>query len=110
MAKKAGRVENLKPFKKGQSGNPKGRPKKLPELTDLVNELFGSENGEVSKASIREVLEQQFKKASKGDSRAAEIVLNYAYGKPKQAVELAGKDGGPIQHTYKLPDGTEMTF
>ena len=27
MANKRGRIENLKPFKKGQSGNPSGRPK-----------------------------------------------------------------------------------
>jgi hypothetical protein len=34
-AKKRGRVENLKPFKKGHSGNPGGRPKRGP-LTDAL--------------------------------------------------------------------------
>jgi hypothetical protein len=38
---KRGRVENLKPFKPGQSGNPSGRPKKTP-LTDLYKELLDS--------------------------------------------------------------------
>lgn len=74
-----------------------GRPRKLPELQELVDELFGAEDGNVTKANIRQVLEQQFKKAAKGDSRAAEIILNYAYGKPKQAHEHSGPDKGPIE-------------
>jgi hypothetical protein len=28
---------------------------------------------------------------------AAEIVLAYGWGKPSQAVELTGKDGGPVE-------------
>lgn len=102
--------KNLKPFKKGHDDrrNLEGRPRALPELKDVVDDLLGSENGEVSKAAIRDVLEAQLKKAKKGDPRAAEIVLGYAYGKPPQAHVHTGKDGGPIEHTYRLPDGTEI--
>ena len=35
----AGRTENLKPWKPGQSGNPGGRPKKRP-ITELYEELL----------------------------------------------------------------------
>lgn len=35
----AGRIENLKPWPKGQSGNPGGRPRRRP-LTELYEELL----------------------------------------------------------------------
>ena len=38
MKKKSGHVTNLKSWKKGQSGNPKGRPKKADCLTSLLKE------------------------------------------------------------------------
>jgi len=37
--KKRGRIENLKPFKPGQSGNPSGRPKKKP-VTEMYEAIF----------------------------------------------------------------------
>ncbi len=80
-----------------KSLNPDGRPRKLPELKDLVDDLFGGEDGDTKGAAIRKVLEEQYKKAERGDSRAAEIILGYAFGKPKQITEHTGKDGGPIE-------------
>ena len=35
--------KDAKPFKKGQSGNPNGRPKKIPELRELLANVLGDE-------------------------------------------------------------------
>lgn len=74
-----------------------GRKKKLPELADLMNEMFGGENGEIQDSGTKDIFDGLLKKAKKGDTKAAEIILAYAYGKPKQSHEHTGKDGGPIE-------------
>jgi len=81
------RLENLKPFKKGQSGNPAGRPKTLPSLDKLLIEVLGREDANGVTAAQR-ILQALQEKAYKGDSRAAEIILERAYGKPKQDLTL----------------------
>lgn len=77
--------------------NPAGRPKKLPELSDLMDDMFGAEGGNIPDSGTRDLFDGLWKKAKKGDTRAAEIILAYAYGKPKQAVEHSGPDKGPIE-------------
>lgn len=68
-------------FKKGQSGNPKGRPKKSKNANKLVHDLLNeemqfAENGAVKTGPKREVtLRTQTAKAVKGDHRATDRVL-----------------------------------
>ena len=69
-------------WKKGQSGNPKGRPKKLPDLKEvLINVLAETKEG---KMAIEAILMAMRSKALKGDVRAAELLLDRGYGKAKQ--------------------------
>lgn len=72
-------------FPKGKSGNPKGRPKKLPELDELLNDILGSEDESKSEAAL--IIHALVKRAKKGDVRAAEVLLERAYGKVKQPIE-----------------------
>ena len=76
--------ENIIPhkFKKGQSGNPKGRPKKLPGLDELLTEVLG--DGDAMERVLRKLLSM----AEKGNLRAIEIILDRAYGKAKQEVAI----------------------
>ena len=68
-------------FKKGQSGNLKGRPKKSKNANKLVHQLLNeempfAENGEQKTGSKREVtLRTQTAKAVQGDHRATDRVL-----------------------------------
>lgn len=83
MAKNSGKTVgkgNLKPFKPGQSGNLKGRPKKLPAIDALLADVLGEENGE---STAKDIIKSMVIMAKRGDVRAAELILNRAYGKPK---------------------------
>jgi hypothetical protein len=81
--------ENVLPhkWKKGQSGNPAGRPK-LPDLKELLATVLGdTRSGKTSAEAILKAIEA---KALRGDVKAAELLLDRAYGKPKQDVDLSG--------------------
>lgn len=72
-------------FKPGQSGNPKGQPKKLPSLDRLLPEVLGDESDDDSK--IKQILGKLAERAlTKNGDRAAEILLARAFGAPKQTI------------------------
>lgn len=76
-------------FPKGKSGNPNGRPKIIEELRARCLKAV---NDKVIAAWENEV-------DSLGNNwiKASELLAAYGLGKPSQAVELTGKDGGPIE-------------
>lgn len=98
--KRGENIENLKPFEKGQSGNPAGRPKKLPELDKLLADVLGEEKDGISAADA--ILKKLRQMATQGNLRAAEILLDRAYGKPKQTIEQTGKNGDPINVNFSV--------
>lgn len=73
-------------FKPGKSGNPHGRPKKLPAIDKLMADVLGSIDGKDSEAQA--ILEALANRAKKGDVRAAEVLLDRGYGKAKQTTEI----------------------
>lgn len=70
-------------FRKGQSGNPKGRPKGAKGLKSILEKELNervviNENGRKRTLSKLELtIKQLATKAAKGDSRATEKLLNY---------------------------------
>lgn len=75
-------------FKKGQSGNPKGRPK-LPNLREILDNVLGKEADKITAAEA--ILMAMRKKALSGDVRAAEFIFDRAYHKAVQPVEHSGE-------------------
>jgi hypothetical protein len=90
-----GRVQNLKPFKKGQSGNPGGRPKK--DLASIIASEVFAENPESIKTGFA-------KKLQHGDPAAFKALADRAFGRLPQPVQHSGNDGGSIQIIF----GCEM--
>jgi len=72
-------------FKKGESGNDNGRPKKLPEIDKLLADVLGEEKDGIEAAKA--ILMALRAKATKGDVRAAEVLLDRAYGKARQVID-----------------------
>lgn len=94
-------------FKKGQSGNPSkrftsdnqpaknGRPKKMPELEVIIAEALG-ESKDGLPTVAHKVISKITDMALKGNLRAAELLLAYAYGRPKQQIDHT-TDNQPIK-------------
>ena len=96
---------NLKPWPKGVSGNPAGRPK-LPGLRDAINQCLTEQKD--GRTALDAILSALRAKASRGDVRAAEMLFDRAFGKVVQPVDV--KTEGtltvtpPIQWTDDKPD------
>lgn len=99
MAKRGGKISPATEFKPGQSGNPNGRPKKLPELDKLLADVLGEEKDGIEAAKA--ILMALRAKATKGDVRAAEVLLDRAYGKAKQNIEHSGEINGTTQLIFQ---------
>ena len=78
---RAKRIANLRPFVKGQSGNPKGRPVK-PLSDKLLDKLVRKRHAEAS-AIAQAIID----KAKTGDVAAFVAIADRVEGKPVQRVE-----------------------
>lgn len=75
-------------FKKGRSGNPGGRPKIEGEIKELARTY--------TQEAVERLVEWMRSTNPKASVGAAIALLDRGWGKPAQAVELGGKDGGGI--------------
>ncbi|NDG33169.1 hypothetical protein EB118_24260 [bacterium] len=92
-------------WKKGETGNPNGRPKKLPEIDKLLAEVLGEEKEGINAAQA--ILIMLRSKASKGDIRAAQLLLDRAYGKAKQQIDVTSQGDKVTVPTIIFSDGTK---
>lgn len=80
------RLANLRPFQKGQSGNPKGRPKDAILTKEIRSQL--NDVRDDGKTNAQAIVESMIERAVKGDVRAADLIFNRIEGKPLQSVDL----------------------
>lgn len=71
-------------FKKGKSGNPKGRPK-LPDLKEAIAKILSEEKDGYT--ALDAILAALRAKAAKGDVRAAQELLDRGFGKATQPID-----------------------
>jgi hypothetical protein len=77
--------KQIKPrFKKGESGNPNGRPK-LPDLKEAMAKVMAEEKDGMT--ALEAILKALRMKAAKGDVRAAQELLDRGYGKALQFID-----------------------
>ena len=96
MTVTARNLQNLKPFPKGQSGNPAGRPRIIGEIRDLART-----HAEDAIAALAEIATDRSGPPSARVSAASEL-LNRGYGRPPQAVAIAGASSLADQHLEAL--------
>lgn len=90
-------------FKPGESGNPAGRPKQLPELEVILASVLGKERPDGT-TEAEAILEALRKKAMSGDVRASELLLDRAYGKAKQTMQINGNLSTDNKHEIVFKD------
>lgn len=87
-------------FKPGRSGNPTGLPNKPETIARLKVEAdakaIAKSYGEDAINALVEIMNNKAISAAARVS-AATSLLDRGYGRPAQAVEMTGRDGGPIE-------------
>lgn len=85
------RINNLKPFKKGQSGNPKGRRKGQRDYRTLfwIALEHIANNHDMTAEQVEEALHVAgITRAIKGDFFFHQEILNRVYGKPTEKMDI----------------------
>src|SRR6266436_4739715 len=87
-------------FQKGQSGNPKGRPRGTKRLATLLNRALGqvvvvSEHGRQRRITMLEaIFAQLVTKAARGDHRAMQLLLLYQLPEMEKHLFGSRRTGG----------------
>jgi hypothetical protein len=81
--------------------NKNGRPKKIPNLDVLLAEIFDDKE-------MAKLVKALYSAALKGNVRAAEAILDRAYGKAKQSMDITsdGKGLNPINIVIDKQDAS----
>jgi len=103
----AKQLENKLSWKKGQSGNPKGRAPSGQTLTDEIRKLLDLQDVEIKQGNLKikitrkEAIAQVIvRKCINGDSSTLKLLYSYIDGVPIQRLEHTGEGGEPIEVVF----------
>lgn len=86
----------------GESGNPKGRPKRGQAMADTLRRVL-ARKGEDGKANKQAIAEKIIELARAGDLDAIKLIFERIDGKVAEAVQV----GGAVTFTLRLGDGSD---
>ena len=100
-----------KEFKKGQSGNPAGRPKGIPNaktryqrILNMIEKVKNPVTGELEDFTVAEIMDMKLiQKARSGDISAYKEVMDRLEGRAAQAIDLTS-GGESISKVRDLSD------
>src|ERR1700682_3599737 len=81
-----GRIENLKPWAKGASGNPGGRPRR-DALTEALKAHLASDDSD-GRTVAEQIAGALVKRALRGDVRAIREIADRTEGRPRQQFNI----------------------
>ena len=85
--KQRGNSGNLRPFKKGQSGNPNGRPKKINTIPDILRKIGDEEGTQDGKSKLDVIMNKVFQFALEGKPWAVQFIADRTEGKALDRIE-----------------------
>ena len=98
MANPKGNPQNLRPFKKGDPRTIAAAKKsKRKPLDEQWREKLQNALGDGDRTTLDAIYGILLKEAKNGNMKAIETLLDRAFGKSKQGIELSGPDGGAIE-------------
>ena len=80
--------DNLKPWRKGQSGNPAGRPKKPACIPDILRMIGEEQEPKTGLTNLEAILRRVVVEARKGEPWACQFVADRLEGKPRQLLAV----------------------
>jgi hypothetical protein len=94
-----------KPFPKGVSGNPGGRPKETPEMKQM-KEVARKRSIEAIEIAV-EIMNDEKAKAT-DRLKAVDIILDRAWGRPTTAVEPEESERNGAEMIYEAIQGLKL--
>lgn len=102
-------------FKKGETGNPNGRPK-LTKLTEALRDQIAADNPNAPEETIAQAIAKALiDRALVGDVQAIREVFDRAEGRAPVTLDVGNADGEPMLITFnfnsnaRLKDGNDQT-
>lgn len=87
--------KGLKPWKKGESGNPSGRPPAPICIPNILREIGAEVDPETKRTRLQGVMAKVFDYADAGQSWAVQFIAERTEGKVKDTLALEG--GGTLE-------------